>query len=121
MSFECDSAIPVELPDVDTHPVVSGAKILVVDDTPANLVAVEAALEPLKRQIVTACSGQDALGHLLEQEFALIIFMTAYDRDDASVLRAYDLGAVDFLFKPIVPEVLRAKASVFVTLYERTE
>src|SRR5687767_13552658 len=73
MSFECDAAIPVELEDVDTHPVVSGAKILVVDDTPANLIAVEAALEPLKRQIVTACSGQDALGHLLEQDFALII------------------------------------------------
>ncbi|HEY5924731.1 MAG TPA: response regulator [Kofleriaceae bacterium] len=150
MSFECDAAIPVELQDVDTQPVVSGAKILIVDDTPANLVAAEAALEPLKRQIVTACSGQDALGYLLEQEFALvildvnmpemdgyetarwirsrertqhlpIIFMTAHDHDDAAVLRAYELGAVDFLFKPVVAEVLRAKASVFVTLHERTE
>jgi signal transduction histidine kinase len=143
-------AIPQELLDLDTHPVITGAKILVVDDTPANLVAVEAALAPLKRQIVTACSGQDALGRLLEQDFALvlldvqmpemdgyetarwirsrektqhlpIIFMTAYDREEVSVLRAYELGAVDFLFKPFVSEVLLAKASVFVMLQERTE
>ncbi|HEY5936478.1 MAG TPA: response regulator [Kofleriaceae bacterium] len=143
-------AIPQELLDLDTHPVICGARILVVDDTPANLVAVEAALGPLKRQIVTASSGQDALGRILEQDFALvlldvqmpvmdgyetarwirsrertqhlpIIFMTAYDRDESSVLRAYELGAVDFLFKPFVPEVLRAKASVFVSLAERTE
>ena len=143
-------AIPVELQDIDTHPVISGARILVVDDTPANLVAAEAALSPLKRQIVTACSGQDALGRLLEHEFALvildvnmpemdgyetarwirsrertqhlpIIFMTAHDHDETAVLRAYELGAVDFMFKPFSPEVLRAKASVFVTLQERTE
>jgi signal transduction histidine kinase len=143
-------AIPMELQDIDTHPVISGAKILVVDDTPANLVAAEVALAPLKRQIVMASSGQDALGHLLEQEFALvlldvqmpemdgyetarwirsrertqhlpIIFMTAHDHDQSQVLRAYQLGAVDFLFKPFDPEVLRAKASVFVTLQERTE
>ena len=150
MPSDLDAAIPVELQDIDTHPVVCGARILVVDDTPANLVAAEAALAPLKRQIVTACSGQDALGRLLEQEFALvildvnmpemdgyetarwirsrektqhlpIIFMTAHDHDASSVLRAYELGAVDFLSKPFEPDVLRAKASVFVTLQERTE
>jgi signal transduction histidine kinase len=49
-----------------------------------------------------------------------IIFITAYDRDDAEISAAYELGAVDFLFKPIVPEVLRAKASVFVELQLRT-
>ncbi|MDQ3336545.1 MAG: response regulator [Myxococcota bacterium] len=142
--------VPFELQDIDTHPVVSGAKILVVDDTPANLIAAEAALAPLKRQVVIASSGQDALGYLLEQEFALvlldvqmpemdgyetarwirsrertqhlpIIFMTAHDHNHASVLRAYSLGAVDFLFKPFDPEVLCAKASVFVMLQERTE
>jgi two-component system, sensor histidine kinase len=145
-----DDAIPVELEDIDTHPHVGAAKILVVDDTPANLVAAEVALAPLNRQIVTAGSGQDALGHLLEQEFALvlldvnmpgmdgyetarwirsrektqhlpIIFVTAHDHDHQSVLRAYALGAVDFLFKPIIPEILCAKASVFVALQERTE
>jgi two-component system, sensor histidine kinase len=145
-----DDAIPVELEDIDTHPHVGAAKILVVDDTPANLVAAEVALAPLNRQVVTAGSGQDALGHLLEQEFALvlldvnmpgmdgyetarwirsrektqhlpIIFITAHDHDHKAVLRAYALGAVDFLFKPIIPEILCAKASVFVALQERTE
>lgn len=123
-------------------------KILVVDDTPANLLAAEAALAPLDRPIVIANSGEEALGHLLEQEFALalldvhmpamdgyelarlirsrertqhlpIIFMTAHAQDEVSVLRAYDLGAVDFLFRPVIPEVLRAKASVLVALQER--
>ncbi|HEX5064165.1 MAG TPA: response regulator, partial [Kofleriaceae bacterium] len=123
-------------------------KILVVDDTPANLVAAEAALAPLERPIVMAQSGEEALGHLLDQDFALalldvhmpnidgyelarmirsrertehmpIIFITAHAHDEASVLRAYDLGAVDFLFRPVIPAVLRAKASVLVTLQER--
>ena len=150
MSPDLEAVIRGELQDVDTQPVIIGAKILVVDDTPANLVAAEAALDPLKRQIVTASSGHDALGHLLDQDFALvildvqmpemdgfetarwirsrertqhlpIIFMTAHDHDEVSVLRAYELGAVDFLHKPFLPEVLRAKAQVFVTLKERTE
>ncbi len=145
-----DAGIPVELEDVDTRPVVLLRHILIVDDTPANLVAAEAALAPLNRTIVTASSGTQALARLLEQDFALvlldvkmpgmdgyetarmirarerthhlpIIFMTAHDYDEASVLRAYELGAVDFLFKPVIAEVLRGKASVFVTLQERTE
>jgi signal transduction histidine kinase len=145
-----DAAIPEEMLDIDTHPVLAGAKILVVDDTPANLVAAEAALSSVKRQIVTAISGQDALACLLEQDFAVvildvnmpemdgfetarwirsrektqhlpIIFMTAHDAPRTSVLRAYELGAVDFLSKPFEPEVLRAKVSVFVSLFERTE
>ncbi|WP_168210324.1 response regulator [Persicimonas caeni] len=124
--------------------------ILVIDDDPANLTAVEVALGDLGRRIVKAQSGREALRHLLEQDFALIlldvqmpemdgfetarlirsrdrsahvpiIFITAYERDDDEVLRGYRLGAVDFMFKPIVPEVLRAKASVFVALQERTE
>lgn len=145
-----DDGIPHELQDVDTHPIAKAAKILVVDDTQANLVAAEAALGALERQIVFASSGQEALGHLLEQEFAVvlldvqmpdmdgyetarwirsrertqhlpIIFVTAHDHDPSAVARAYELGAVDFLFKPIVPEVLRAKVAVFVMLHERTE
>lgn len=123
--------------------------ILVIDDDPANLTAIEVALGDLGRRIVKARSGRQGLRHLLSQDFALIlldvqmpemdgfetarlirsrdrsahvpiIFITAYERDD-DVLRGYRLGAVDFMFKPIVPEVLRAKASVFVTLQERTE
>jgi two-component system, sensor histidine kinase len=125
------------------------ADILVVDDNPANLIAVEAALGELGARVVRAHSGSEALRLLLERDFALIlldvkmpsmdgfetanmirsrrrsshtpiIFVTAYSRDDAEVLAAYQLGAVDFLFKPIVPEVLRAKASVFVELQSRT-
>jgi two-component system, sensor histidine kinase len=128
-----------------SHP----ADILVVDDNPANVVAVEAALGELGARVVRAHSGGEALRLLLERDFALIlldvkmpsmdgfetarmirarkrsshtpiIFVTAYGRDDADVLAAYELGAVDFLFKPIVPEMLRAKASVFVELQSRT-
>lgn len=144
-----DGGIPFEVDEIDTRPVVL-RRILVVDDTPANLVAAEAALAPLGRTIVTASSGREALARLLEQDFALIlldvnmsgmdgfetatlirsrarmshlpiIFVTANDQDSATILRAYELGAVDFLFKPILGEVLRAKASVFVKLQERTE
>jgi len=124
------------------------ADILVVDDNPANLTAIEAALGDLSGRVVRAQSGSDALRLLLERDFALIlldvmmpsldgfetarlirarkrssytpiVFMTAYGRDDADVLAAYELGAVDFLFKPLRPEVLRAKAAVFVELQAR--
>jgi signal transduction histidine kinase len=125
------------------------ADILVVDDNPANLISIEAALGELDANVVRAQSGSEALRVLLERDFALIlldvkmpsmngletarmirarkrsshtpiIFVTAHGRDDAEVLAAYELGAVDFLFKPIVPEVLRAKASVFVELQSRS-
>lgn len=127
----------------------NSAEILVVDDNPANLVAIESALGELGARVVRANSGAEALRLLLERDFALvlldvkmptldgfetarlirarkrsshtpIIFVTAYGRDDSEVLAAYALGAVDFLFKPIVPEVLCAKASVFVELQSRT-
>ena len=131
--------------DDSSHP----GQILVVDDNPANLLAVEAALGDLALDMTRAQSGTEALRLLLERDFALIlldvnmpsldgyetarlirerkrsrhtpiIFVTAYSRDDREVLEAYQLGAVDFLFKPIVPEVLRAKASVFVELQRRS-
>jgi two-component system, sensor histidine kinase len=122
--------------------------ILVVDDDPANLIAVEVALGDLGRSLVKVGSGSAALRQLLTQQFALvlldvhmpdmngyetarlirarpttrhlpIIFITASRPDSAEILQGYALGAVDFLFKPIVPEVLRAKASVFVELSRR--
>jgi two-component system, sensor histidine kinase len=122
--------------------------ILVVDDDANNLAAIEVALGDLGRRLVKADSGRSALRQLLEKDFAVIlldvqmpgmdgfetarlirarsrtrhtpiIFVTAFNRDDADILRGYELGAVDFLFKPIVPEVLRAKASVFVELQRR--
>jgi signal transduction histidine kinase len=124
--------------------------ILVVDDNPANLLAIEAALGGLGLNLVTAQSGPDALRQLLERDFALIlldiemptmngfetarlvrgrlrtrhvpiIFVTAFTRDDREIMEGYALGAVDFLYKPIVPEILRAKASVFVELRRRTD
>lgn len=123
--------------------------ILVVDDNPANLLAIDAALGELAGRVVHAGSGEDALRALFEHDFAVIlldvqmptldgfetaklirqrkrsrhtpiIFVTAHDRDHSEVLAAYELGAVDFLFKPLVAEVLRAKVGVFVELQRRT-
>lgn len=122
--------------------------ILIVDDSAANLMAIEAALGDFGVHIVRAQSGTEALRIALEHDFALIlldvkmpsmngfetaqlirkrkrsmhtpiIFVTAFSRDDTEVSAAYALGAVDFLFKPIIPEVLRAKVGVFVELHRR--
>jgi signal transduction histidine kinase len=128
---------------------ISDGDILAVDDNPANLLAIEAALGSFEGRVVRANSGREALRLLLERDFALvlldvkmptmdgfetarmirarkrsthtpIIFITAHDRNDSEVLAAYDLGAVDFLSKPVVPDVLRAKVAVFVELQRRT-
>lgn len=122
--------------------------ILVVDDTPANLVAMEAVLRDAHTNLVMASSGAEALKLLLERDFALIlldvqmpdmdgfqtaklirsrnrsahipiIFVTAYGDDDTQIELAYELGAVDFLFKPVVSQILRAKVHVFVELERR--
>ncbi len=119
-------------------------KILLVDDTPENLVSLEAALSGLGEELVLANSGREALHHVLNDDFAAILldvrmpemdgfetaelirsrprsrqipilFLTGY-RNEEHLFRGYDLGAVDFLFKPIVPEVLRSKVAVFVEL-----
>jgi CheY-like chemotaxis protein len=126
------------------------ADILLVDDKPENLLALEAILQDLKLKLVKAHSGPDALKRLLEQDFAVIlldvqmpgmdgfetamfirqrarsrhtpiIFVTAYDRTEAAVARGYSVGAVDFLFKPIVPEILKSKVIAFVELFQKTE
>ena len=126
-----------------------GRDILVVDDNQTNLIAIEAALAPLGRKLVLAHSGIEALGRLLDQDFALIIldvampgmdgfetarlvrtrernrgtpiiFITGLSWENDAVVRGYELGAFDFLMKPVRPEVLRAKATVFVQLQERT-
>lgn len=119
-------------------------KILLVDDTPENLVSLEAALAGLGEELVLAGSGKEALHHVLNDDFAAILldvrmpdmdgfeaaelirsrprsrqipilFLTGY-RNEEHLFRGYDLGAVDFLFKPIVPEILRSKVAVFVEL-----
>ena len=124
--------------------------MLAVDDTPANLRSLEVLVADLGANIITAQSGDEALRLLLEREFALIlldvqmpgmdgyetarlirmrertrlipiIFLTAFNRSEVNVSRGYELGAVDYLFKPIVPEVLRTKVAVFLDLHRKTE
>jgi signal transduction histidine kinase len=124
-------------------------KILIVDDRPANLLALETILEDLGQELVKATSGKDALRRLLSEDFALILldvkmpdmdgfetaalirerersrhtpilFITA-QKDDEHQFRGYYAGAVDFLYKPINPEVLRSKVSVFVELNRKTD
>ena len=126
------------------------AKALLVDDRRENLLALEAILQGLPVQPVGANSGEEALKHLLVDDFALIlldvqmpemdgfetarhikrrertrhvpiIFLTAADRDAQLALRGYAVGAVDYLAKPFDPWVLRAKVSVFVELWTKTQ
>lgn len=121
--------------------------ILVVDDSPGKLLALTAALADLGENIVTAQSGREALRQVMSRDFALIlldvnmpdmdgfetahlirerksssqtpiIFITAYG-DDTHATHGYSLGAVDYLLTPVVPEVLRTKAGVFVELYKK--
>jgi two-component system sensor histidine kinase/response regulator len=120
--------------------------ILIVDDDSTKRFALKAILAPLGEEIVEASSGADALRQLLRQEFAVllldvrmpmmdgfetaqlirqrprseltpIIFVTALDQAETDMGRGYDLGAVDFVFAPVVPAILRAKVAVFVELY----
>ncbi|HEV3026739.1 MAG TPA: hybrid sensor histidine kinase/response regulator [Planctomycetota bacterium] len=122
------------------------ADILIVDDLPENLLALEAILAELGQHIVRATSGQEALRILLDREFAVIlldvrmpkmdgfetaafirmraqsrltpiIFMTAGDTNVEAVARGYSAGAVDFITKPIQDEMLRSKVKVFVDLF----
>src|SRR5438067_12192026 len=124
--------------------------ILLVDDRPANLLALEAILDDLGHNLVKAASGEEALRLLQGQEFAAvlldvqmpgmdgfetaklirrreqvrhtpIIFLTAYEDNRLPVDEAYALGAVDYLVKPLVPVILRAKVAGFVELYAKTE
>jgi PAS domain S-box-containing protein len=126
------------------------ANILIVDDDPKTLLAMEALLSGPGRAIVTAASGEEALRWLLRQEFSVIlmdvrmpgmdgfeaadlirqserlrhipiIFLSAIDTLEADVYRGATKGAVDYLFKPVVPEVLKAKVSVFVDLFHINE
>src|SRR5213079_3764156 len=119
--------------------------ILLVDDQPNNLLALESILGEMGENLVRADSGRAALKALLDHEFAVIlldvqmpeldgfetaslirqrdksrdtpiIFLTALSRSEEYVFRGYELGAVDYIFKPFHAEVLRAKVGVFVEL-----
>jgi signal transduction histidine kinase len=124
--------------------------VLLVDDQPANLMALEAMLQGLEQNLVKAESGREALKWLLTHEFAVIlldvkmpdmdgfetaalirqrdksrdtpiIFLTAADKTHTEAVRGYAVGAVDYLVKPVVPEFVRSKVSVFVELAKKTE
>ena len=121
-------------------------KVLIVDDVPANLVAMEVCLAHLDVEIFRATSGHEALSLILKHDFALllldvqmpgmdgfetaslirgnketaelpIIFVTAISKDEQHVFNGYGLGAVDYLFKPLNPGILQAKVRVFVERY----
>jgi len=134
-----------ELDDAPHKP-QSTVSILIVDDDSTKRFALKTILAPLGENVVEASSGADALRQLLRQEFAVIlldvrmpvmdgfetaqlvrqrprseltpiIFVTALDKAETDMGRGYDLGAVDFVFAPVVPAILRAKVAVFVELY----
>ena len=121
-------------------------RLLLVDDRPENLLALEAILEPLGQVLIRANSGPDALKQVLADDFAAIlldvqmpgmngfevaeiiksreksrtipiIFLSAISKEDAYVFKGYSMGAVDYVFKPFNPDILRSKVAVFVDLY----
>src|SRR5688572_1041103 len=120
--------------------------ILLVDDQPARLLTYEAILSPLGHRLVTAASGVEALRRLMEREFAVIlldvsmpemdgfetaqmihqhprfestpiIFVTGVHVSELDRLKGYEVGAVDYVYVPVVPEILRSKISVLVELH----
>jgi signal transduction histidine kinase/DNA-binding response OmpR family regulator len=124
--------------------------ILMVDDSPTNLLALEAILAAPERNLVRAASGDEALRYLLDTDVAVIlldvympgidgletaalirgreksrdipiIFLTADSTGNRHIARGYSLGAVDYILKPIDPDILRSKVAVFVELFKKTE
>ena len=122
--------------------------ILLVDDQPARLLSYEAILAELGENLVQARSGEEALARVMEQDFAVIlldvnmpgmdgfdtanmihqhprfertpiIFVTAIHVTDLDRMRGYTLGAVDYVFVPVIPEILRGKVAVLVELYRK--
>ncbi len=126
------------------------ANILLVDDRPENLLALRAILETLDCRFIEANSGTQALKHLLQQEFALIlmdvqmpgldgfetaaiikerektrhipiIFVTAISKEQHYIFKGYSSGAVDYISKPFDPDILRSKVAVFIDLWSKGE
>src|SRR3954463_13421423 len=125
------------------------ARVLLVDDDERNLLAIRTVLEDLG-EVVLARSGEEALRHLLKGEFAVIlldvympgidgyetariirereqtkgipiVFLSAVNKEAEHLLRGYSMGAVDYVFKPVDPVVLRSKVAVFVDLFAKTK
>ena len=129
-------------------PEVARARVLVVDDDERNLLAIRNVIEDLA-EVEVATSGEEALRHLLKSEFAVIlldvympdmdgyetaqiirgreqtkripiVFLSAVNKEREHLLRGYSMGAVDYVFKPVEPVVLRSKVAVFVDLFTMT-
>jgi signal transduction histidine kinase len=129
---------------------LSKAKILIVDDDVKNLMALQELLYSLGHQLMPAKSGEEALRQVLKHDFATIlldvhmpgmdgftaaklirerqrsrytpiIFVTGAQEDLSSMFRGYEAGAVDYMIKPLIPEVLKSKVAVFVELYNKNE
>jgi two-component system, sensor histidine kinase and response regulator len=142
-------ALPVRPSDPPSNdPVEDRVNVLLVDDQPANLVALDAMLSGLGQNLIHAASGREALKWLLSNDCAVIlldvkmpemdgfetaslirerdrsrhtpiIFLTAADRSQTQAVRGYAVGAVDYLTKPVVPEFVRSKVAVFVELAKK--
>ncbi len=139
---------PVSPPVPGVDDVLPPVEILIVDDRPENLLALEAILEPLGQIVVRAGSGDEALRKLLSHNVAMIlldvqmpgingfetarliksrertryipiIFLTAISKDEEYVFEGYSVGAVDYMAKPFQPDVLRSKVNVFVDLFQK--
>jgi signal transduction histidine kinase/CheY-like chemotaxis protein len=143
------SAVGLPTPSsIPAIPPEGPVNILLVDDRPENLLALEAILEPLGETLVRALSGADALKAVLTTDFAVIlldvqmpgmngfetaqliksrersrtipiIFLTAISKEQEYVFRGYEVGAVDYMSKPFQPDILRSKVAVFVDLYRK--
>lgn len=125
-----------------------GPNILIVDDRPENLLVLEILLEDMDCQIIKANSGNEALGLMLEYEFALvlldvqmpemdgfetaelmrgtektrylpIVFVTALSKEKVSMFKGYEVGAVDYLYKPIEAIILKSKVRIFIELFNQ--
>lgn len=123
--------------------------VLVVDDSPDSLLALEAVLCGTDRNVIKVPSGEEALKYLLKEDVGVIlldikmsgmdgfetaatirerdktrdvpiIFLTAYNKDDTDIAKGYLYGGVDYIFKPVVPDILKSKVDVFVELAKRT-
>jgi two-component system, sensor histidine kinase and response regulator len=147
---EAENTSPLPRLPADPQENIDKVNILLVDDQPANLVALEAMLQGLGQNLIRAESGREALKWLLTHEFAVILldvkmpemdgfetaalirqrdksrhtpilFLTAADNSQNHAVRGYAVGAVDYLVKPVVPEFVRSKVAVFVELAKKSE
>ncbi len=132
------------------HRAPESGRVLIVDDSPANLIALGAVLKPLNVEVIEARSGREALDHVSRGPFAValldvqmpqmdgfelahrlrktasgaelpMLFLTAIHRDELYVKRGYAVGGADYMVKPFDADVLRARVKAFVNLYRQRE